>query len=224
MTPSAEPADAHDEERRAMLSALADGEAGSAQPGCELWRDDAQARATWHTYHLIGDVLRSDDLAVQPARDAAFLQALRARLADEPVVLAPAPLPAQAPAPAAARRRHAWVTPAAVAAGFMAVAGVLVVARMAGPGDAEAPLLVIGGPSAQSGIRLTGGQGGQGAAAGTLVVEGRVIRDAQLDAYLRAHREAMGGAPVALPGGVPRNITTLEPEGPAAAVPASAVR
>jgi sigma-E factor negative regulatory protein RseA len=166
-------------------------------------------------------VLRSDDLAVQPARDAAFLQALRARLADEPVVLAPAPLPAQPPAPAAARRRHAWVTPAAVAAGFMAVAGVLVVARMAGPGEAEAPLLVIGGPSAQSGIRLTGGQG---AAAGTLVVEGRVIRDAQLDAYLRAHREAMGGAPVALPGGVPRNIATLEPEGPAAAVPASAVR
>ncbi|WP_425261533.1 sigma-E factor negative regulatory protein [Rubrivivax sp. RP6-9] len=223
MTPSAERADAHDEERRALLSALADGEADSALPGCELWRDDAQARATWHTYHLIGDVLRSDDLAVQPARDVAFLDALRARLADEPVVLAPAPTPAalQALAPAAARRRHAWVTPAAVAAGFMAVAGVLVVARMAGPGEAEAPLLVIGGPSAQSGIRLTGGQG---AAAGTLVVEGRVIRDAQLDAYLRAHREAMGGAPVALPGGVPRNIATLEPEGPAAAVPASAVR
>ncbi|MFA6262799.1 MAG: RseA family anti-sigma factor, partial [Bacteroidia bacterium] len=72
-SPSSEstPAD----ERRAMLSALADGEA-AAEPGCALWRDDAQARATWHAYHLIGDVMRSEDLAVRPARDAAFLAAL----------------------------------------------------------------------------------------------------------------------------------------------------
>ena len=77
---------APDEDRRALLSALADGEADAAQAGCALWRDDAEARATWHTYHLIGDVLRSDDLAAQPARDAAFLAALRERLAAEPTV------------------------------------------------------------------------------------------------------------------------------------------
>jgi len=225
MNPPVASAVSPDEDRRALLSALADGEAAAAQPGCELWRDDAQARATWHTYHLIGDVLRSDDLAVQPARDAAFLAALRERLAAEPTVLAPMSPMSVASAAAAApatRRRHAWLAPAAVAAGFMAVAGVLVVARVSVPG-VDGPLLAIGGPS-NPGLQRAGS--GTPAVA-PLVIEGRFIRDAQLDAYLRAHREAMGGAPVALPGGVPRNIETLAPlgpVGPATPVAASAVR
>lgn len=217
MNPPVASAASSDEDRRALLSALADGEAATAQAGCDLWRDDAQARATWHTYHLIGDVLRSDDLAVRPARDAAFLAALRERLAAEPTVLAPAAV--QTAAVAAPRRRHAWLAPAAVAAGFMAVAGVLVVARVATPG-ADGPVLAVGGPS-NPGLQRTG----NGApAAAPLVIEGRLIRDAQLDAYLRAHRDALGGAPVALPGGVPRNIETLAPAGPVTPAAASAVR
>ncbi|MFY9513712.1 MAG: sigma-E factor negative regulatory protein, partial [Rubrivivax sp.] len=64
-----------DEERRALLSALVDGECDSARAGCDAWREDADARATWHRYQLIGDVLRSDDLATHPQRDAAFLAA-----------------------------------------------------------------------------------------------------------------------------------------------------
>lgn len=216
MNPPVASAASSDEDRRALLSALADGEAGAAQPGCDLWRDDADARATWHTYHLIGDVLRSDDLAVRPARDAAFLAALRERLAAEPTVLAPAALPASVPA---ARRRHAWLAPAAVAAGFMAVAGVLVVARVTVPGT-DGPVLAVGGTPTAGLQRASNGV----AAAAPLVIEGRLIRDAQLDAYLRAHREAMGGAPVALPGGVPRNIETLAPASAVTPVAASAVR
>ncbi len=208
--PAASPA-SPEEQGRALLSALADGEADAAQPACALWRDDAQARATWHTYHLIGDVLRSDDLASPPARDAAFLAALRVRLAGEPAVLAPAPAVLVPP-----RRRHAWLAPAAVAAGFVAVAGVLVVARVVVPGG-EGPVVAFGGPSNPS-LQRTG----SGTAATTpLVIEGRLIRDAQLDAYLRAHREALGAAPAALPGGAPRNIETVSAVIPAAA---SAVR
>ena len=52
------------------------------------WQQDAEQRATWHCYHLIGDVLRSEELARPASRDAAMLLALRARLADEPVPLA----------------------------------------------------------------------------------------------------------------------------------------
>ena len=55
-------------------------------------------RSTWHAYHLIGDVLRSDDLARPPARDAAFLAALRA---------APGRRAGGAGAGAAPRRRRA---------------------------------------------------------------------------------------------------------------------
>src|SRR5215813_5291888 len=73
------------------LSALSDGELDT--PGvahaCTLWRDDPVIRSAWHAYHLIGDVLRSDDLAGRPAHDVAFVASLRTRLATEPVVLAP---------------------------------------------------------------------------------------------------------------------------------------
>src|ERR1700744_2803595 len=109
--------DGSDSSRR-ILSALADGDAtdSEAARAFQAWRDDPDARASWHAYQLIGDVLRSDDLAAEPAAaaaghatrsagslrrgaalpaepaaDAASLAALRARLADEPVVLAPQP-------------------------------------------------------------------------------------------------------------------------------------
>jgi RNA polymerase sigma-70 factor (ECF subfamily) len=118
------------EDLRRCLSALADGEASELAQACRSWREDATARQTWHTYHLIGDVLRSEELAHAPARDEAFLASLRQRLAAEPTVLAPAPVQ-QANAP---RVRQPWLLPAAVAAGFVAVAGVLVVTRTSQPG------------------------------------------------------------------------------------------
>ena len=63
------------------LSALADGEGQALQAACSAWRDDEEARRAWHSYHLIGDVMRSEDLAARPGRDAAFLAGERARLA-----------------------------------------------------------------------------------------------------------------------------------------------
>jgi len=117
---------ASSESSRRILSALADGDAtdGEAARAFQAWRDDAGARAAWHSYQLIGDVLRSEDLASEPRADEAFLVALRARLADEPVVLAPQPraeeaavaAPAVANAGAAARSRARWQGPVAMAA------------------------------------------------------------------------------------------------------------
>ena len=99
----------------------------------QAWRDDPEARASWHAYQLIGDVLRSEDLAAEPAADEAFLVALRARLADEPVVLAPqarverragAPMPAAVNASTAAiRSRARWQGPLTMAAGFLVMLG-----------------------------------------------------------------------------------------------------
>lgn len=149
------PATGDDSGARQSLSALMDGTLGAAdtEAACRLWRHSAQARDDWHAYHLIGDVLRSDDLASTPTRDEAFLQALRGRLAQEPVPMAPAALvtgqpevaaPRQvangapvagfvAAAPVSSRRaRYRLVGPAAMVAGFVAVAGVFGVLREGG--------------------------------------------------------------------------------------------
>ena len=82
---------------RERMSALADGalDPYAVARACALWRTDADARATWHAYQVIGDVLRSDELAQEAAGDAAFMQALRMRMADEPTLLAPQSLAPQ---------------------------------------------------------------------------------------------------------------------------------
>jgi sigma-E factor negative regulatory protein RseA len=83
------------ERARERLSALVDGEAVSADlqevlaAGRESARTLSVTCETWHVYHLIGDVMRSEDLA-GAGRDGAFLERLRGRLAQEPVVVAPA--------------------------------------------------------------------------------------------------------------------------------------
>ena len=41
---------------------------------------DGADRTAWSSYHLIGDALRSDDLAVSPAASSAFLNGFAARL------------------------------------------------------------------------------------------------------------------------------------------------
>jgi sigma-E factor negative regulatory protein RseA len=192
--PSADPTI---EDSREQLSALADGEAAALQRGCAVWRDDAQARASWHAYHLIGDVLRSDDLASTAARDAAFLAALRGRLAREPVVLAP-PAP---PAPPL-RRRQAWLLPGAAAAGFVAVAGVVVVLRSGGAAP-EAP--------------LAAAQPVASAVEAAPVLPVVMIRDARLERLLAMHRGAAGGGVVAVPGAAPRSFESLAPITPVVA-------
>ncbi|MGH6649332.1 sigma-E factor negative regulatory protein [Aquabacterium sp.] len=123
------------------LSALADGEADAAKVAlaCAAWRDDVQARARWSDYHLIGDVMRSDELA-DASGSARFLKSFRERLVQEPVVLAPAGLVARhqssvvdlgvaALPPAEPLRRRVWAGPMAVAACFVMVVGALVTSQ-----------------------------------------------------------------------------------------------
>ena len=195
------PADANDP--RWLLSALADGEADAAESGrgCAAWSaGDAAARESWHAYHLIGDVLRSEDLAGAPQRDRDFLARLSHRLDAEPAVLAPAPLQAAAPV-----RRRAWLMPAALAASVMALATVLVVAI--GPGGGNPAPTLAAAPAAPAVVAVA-------ASAAQVVAEvappgGRVVRDAQLDRYLRAHRDYATALPGSLPGGSGRSIATV---------------
>ena len=193
------------------LSALVDGEAdaGTAASLSARWRDEAALRERWHSYQLIGDVLRSEELAGQ-GRDAAFLQRLRTQLDREPVVLAPradrvaeesaAALPRQRAAGGGLRR---WATPAAVAAGFLAVIGSLAVTRLSGP-QADAPQLAqapVVPAEAPQRVVLAAPADQVEPASGVL------IRDARLDQYLAAHKQFGGSSALSVPSGFLRSAT-----------------
>lgn len=175
-------ADDKADDRRSALSQAMDGEAGALDAALHAYACDAGARADWHAWHLIGDVLRSGDSARTGAHDAAFVARLRARLAAEPVPVVPlAPRALQRPA------SHArWMAGAAVAAGFVAVAGVVVATRGSAP-EAGPTLAGASAPAAPSGV------------------EAVLVRNADLDRYLAAHRQYAPMSTLAAPGGFVRS-------------------
>jgi sigma-E factor negative regulatory protein RseA len=169
---------------------------------------------------VIGDVLRSEDLATPAARDEAFLQSLRLRLAQEPTVLAPEPLrqPIQSAAPHAGRHSRIglrWGAAAAVAGVFMVGGVALTLQRVGGQpqlastGATGAPVAPVASAVSTAPDRLVSGQTGvpvslpvNGSAALVepetqqwRLLNERVLRDARLEDYLRAHRgsRAVGG-------------------------------
>jgi sigma-E factor negative regulatory protein RseA len=209
------------ESSRRILSALADGDATEreAAHAFQAWRDDAEARATWHAYQLIGDVLRSDDLACEPRANEAFLVALRARLAAEPVVLAPQPrpedtaipLPAVANgSPAVVRSRGRWQGPMAMAAGFLVVIGGLNVVRPFGHGGGSQ---LASNPAAASGPVMASAtavnNGGVVATSLQTPAQTQAAAD-QLAPYLAAHRQSTNG-PFQMPGSDLRNVNLVQP-------------
>lgn len=204
---------------RENLSALMDGECDHASvvQACRRWRQDDDLRAQWHTYHLIGDVLRSDDLARSDRRDAAFLQAVRDRLAREPVVLAPLPL-AEPAAVASARhavngapsprrpllRMRRWVPPVGMAAGVALVAGAVLVTRPDAIGQASltaaAPAVVERVRTPAAPTEIVPVQVAAPASIGGQVAAAPVVADSEMVRYVNAHQQfpgatALGPAP-----------------------------
>jgi sigma-E factor negative regulatory protein RseA len=180
-----------------MISALADGQLqGEAfAHGVEAAAGDATARDAWHTYHLIGDVLRSGEYAPGTA-PSAFLGRLQLRLEQEK----PAPGAAAAGlamavegfqgAQAANDTSFRWK----VVAGFASLAAVAAV-----------------------GWTVVGGAGGTpdrgqlaAVAPGVVLADtqrGVMIRDARLDEFMAAHRQLGGASALQMPAGFLRNAT-----------------
>ncbi len=219
---------------REALSALMDGDAddGTVARACAVWRTEAQVRADWHAYHVIGDVLRTADQCPSSRGDAAFIEGLRRRLEREPVIMAPAavdarlsPVVADVAVTAVAARRGAWRAPMAAAAGVAAVATVVFLMRPGLP-DAQAPLVATAPPPVsvpvQSAVpvpvlaaarepapRLASTRQ---AAPIVVVRDPRMLRDERLDRYLDAHRQFAEGALSMVPAATVRGVSTLAPE------------
>lgn len=178
-----------------LISALADGQLqGDAfARGVELAASDPAAREAWQAYHLIGDVLRSGELAVASS-PSAFVERLQRRLQDEPPLGARATTPEVAAPP---RREEAandgsfrWK----LVAGFASVAAI----------GAMAWSLVGGLPAKPASAELAK------APAGTVLTAGErgvMIRNPQLDELLAAHRQLGGASALQMSTGFVRNAT-----------------
>lgn len=164
---------------------------------------DRQAVQAWHAYHVIGDVLRSSELAPSGS-DHAFLERLERRLAQEPQRPLVTPVqvePATANLASANASVFRWKMFAGVA-GFalVGVVGLNLWTQVGSRSDAQMVAQDVVLPRAP--VAVVAADSG----AGTM------LRDPRLDELMAAHRQLGGHSALQVPAGFLRNATY---EGPA---------
>lgn len=187
-----------------LLSALVDGELhGEELEQALACAEGPEGCASWELYHLVGDVLRSPDLAHHSQHD--LLSGLRAQLANEPaLMLEPSQIkqvtaglePAHGPVvalrdPAANGAVFRWK----VAASFASVAAV-----------AALGWNLMANPASEQGAQMASVQG---VSAPVLVAteNGDVLRDPRLDALLDSHQQYLSRASLQTPADFLRNAS-----------------
>jgi sigma-E factor negative regulatory protein RseA len=200
------------------ISALADGEleAGAQAQVLGALMSDPEAQSTWHAYHVVGDVLRSGELAPSVS-EVAFLERVQAAVANEtgfPDIhvathLAAEPLQARVVRDAANASVFRWKALASVACvslvavlawnlGKPALDGATVQAQSAPPAETLVTQIPATAPIP------TEGQSQEVTAQG-------MLRDAELDALLAAHQQFGGHSALQTPSGFLRNATYERP-------------
>ncbi|MDP2367846.1 sigma-E factor negative regulatory protein [Rhodoferax sp.] len=198
------------------ISAMADGQLAGVELAqtLEALRSDDAAVATWHRYHLVGDVMRGG-MSLDTRRETAFIQRLRANLeqevaavrvhepevsSTERTVAALVRLGGRAERPSANDARFKWRG----AAGLAVVAIAVTVGWMSGPGTRQpvggAPALAqLPAPSASPVVVM--------GLAETPARQQIMMRDPKLDQWLAAHRQFGGASALQMPVGFVRNAT-----------------
>lgn len=199
--------------RAERLSAFIDGESAgdravaSEHDLTQFLGEFGQAdRTLWAEYHLVGDVLKSEDLAVDPAADHAFLSRFSAAFESEPPLLAPHVFK---PNRTALQVRRFMPTLAAVAA-VVTLTWILVPRQMHVdvPGAAEqtaanstvgnatpvvaqaaAPTLALAQTAGSGEVQRVAMAASTPDTAAPARDDINMIRDAQLDQYLDAHQQ-----------------------------------
>jgi sigma-E factor negative regulatory protein RseA len=196
---------------RESVSALVDGDwHDQAVAGAlDALLDDPQLVQTWHAYQVVGDVLRSAELA--PSRsDLAFLDRLEQRLALEPRaphVLSPErvsgagrDIPSLSPVsldrPAANLAVFRWKMLATAAC--VALVGVVGLQLWSLGGSRSEPEMAAARPAA---VPPTPDVVVADSAAGSM------LRDPRLDELMAAHRQLGGHSALQVPAGFLRNAT-----------------
>jgi sigma-E factor negative regulatory protein RseA len=161
---------------RERISGFVDGELDASEHEQALAElRTCEARADWEIYHQIGDALRSDDMAVQLTPQ--FSASMAARLAAEPVFVAPARQPSvRGGAGMLAPRRLRTIVGAAAVATFAFVATPQLIDAF--KGDPDSAPMISTGPAAAPSAEVVA----------TIVDDGVILRDARIDDYLLAHQ------------------------------------
>lgn len=210
---------------RELISALADGHLRGDEFARAMACVDAseEGRATWHAYHLVGDVLRSADLGIG-GDDRAFVERLRARLegaegvggaggasefprAGSQVVRPDAGVVANDP-----DVRWKWL------AGFASIVAVAALGWQlngvdAGSGAAAGSRLAAlpAAPAVVSGSATQPAASVATATATAAPPPEVMLRDPRLDELLAAHKQLGGTSALQMPAGFLRNATFENP-------------
>lgn len=198
--------------KREQLSALADGQLQGEELAQALqFASQDEGEATWQLYHLVGDVLRSPELASRQHGDRALVMRLREQLAREPAfpklpqAVQPAVGVVASQVPASA---NASVFRWKMVAGFASLAAVAAVGWSAftglqGADSAGAQLAAAAPERAQPSAPVVAVAGADG--------QQVMIRDPRLDELLAAHKQFGSTSALQMPAGFLRNATFETP-------------
>lgn len=182
---------------REALSSLIDGELDETE--CRrllerLCREEGVQRE-WTLLNVACDALRSSEVAA--LHSERFVARMRGALAAEPAIVAPLP-PARANR--FVRRR---LLPAVAVAAAVGVLGIFAVPQLRGPA-LPATTVAQKGSAAPVPASVV--------AAPATTVQADIVRSAELEAYLEAHRDQAGGPLLPRPNAYQRASATLAPQ------------
>jgi len=196
-------------DHRERLSALADGQLQGDELSAAFAyaAEDEDGAKTWQLYHLVGDVLRSADLA-QPANPA-FMARLREQLAQEALPERPhAPVPVTVVAAGLPEAANASVFRWKMVAGFASLAAVAAIGwtslaslQGAGAGAQLAAAPERSSPAPVAPVVAVADADGQQV----------MLRDPRLDELLAAHKQFGSTSALQMPAGFLRNATFETP-------------
>lgn len=197
--------------QREQLSALADGQLQGDELAQALqFAAQDEGQSTWQLYHLVGDVMRSPELARHQRGNFSGLMRLREQLAQEPMherFPEAVSVVEQIALPETAVAANASVFRWKMAAGFASLAAVAAIgwssfAGLQGAGSSGAQLAAAPAPTQPAGpvVTVAGNDGQQ-----------VMIRDPRLDELLAAHKQFGSTSALQMPAGFLRNATFETP-------------
>jgi sigma-E factor negative regulatory protein RseA len=192
-------------ENSELVSALVDGQLCDAEfaQAMALLETSRAARQRWHSYHVVGEALRTGQADLSP-RESDFVSRLRVRLQQEPtpLVLQDAPGKNVQDVLLASANDRFWRR-------VVGLASVAMVAVVAWQG-----FQVLALPGAQLAVvpatRPSTVSVAQAEASASTLAAPVMIRDQQIDAFLAAHRQFGGTSALQTPTGFLRNATFEE--------------